>query len=112
MREEVFTRTRVTADECFLTGTGAEVGAVVEVDGRGVAEGSRGRSPRLLGRFANSWPCRGPRSTPPPQPSADAKRPCTLSGLWGSRRVYEGHVVSLRVDDVELPRATGQSERS
>jgi len=43
MREEVFTCHDVyTADECFLTGTGAEVGAVVEVDGRRIAEGVPG----------------------------------------------------------------------
>lgn len=41
--EKVFTLHDVyTADECFLTGTGAEIGPVVEVDGRKIAEGRPG----------------------------------------------------------------------
>ncbi len=53
MREEVFTLHDVyTADECFLTGTGAEVAVVVEVDGRRIAEGVPGEiSQRLLRAF-------------------------------------------------------------
>lgn len=43
VREEVFTRHDVfNADECFLTGTAAEVVPVVEVDGRRVGEGTPG----------------------------------------------------------------------
>lgn len=43
MLERVFTLYDVyTADECFLTGTGAEVGPVVEVDGRRIASGRPG----------------------------------------------------------------------
>ncbi|WP_257351380.1 branched-chain-amino-acid transaminase [Pseudalkalibacillus decolorationis] len=43
MREEVFTRHDVyTADEVFLTGTAAEVIAVVKVDGREIGEGKPG----------------------------------------------------------------------
>ncbi|MGH2398445.1 MAG: branched-chain-amino-acid transaminase [bacterium] len=43
LMEKVFTLHDVyTADECFLTGTGAEVGPVVEVDGRTVADGRPG----------------------------------------------------------------------
>jgi branched-chain amino acid aminotransferase len=41
--ERVFTLHDVyTADECFLTGTGAEVAPVVEVDGRRIGEGRPG----------------------------------------------------------------------
>jgi len=41
--EQVFTPHDVyTAHECFLTGTGAEVGPVVEVDGRRIADGRPG----------------------------------------------------------------------
>ncbi len=41
--ERVFTLHDVhTADECFLTGTGAEVGPVVEVDGRAIGDGRPG----------------------------------------------------------------------
>lgn len=43
MLEKVFTMHDVyTADECFLTGTGAEVGPVVEVDSRRIGTGSPG----------------------------------------------------------------------
>ena len=43
MLERVFTLHDIyTADECFLTGTGAEVGSVVEVDGRRIASGVPG----------------------------------------------------------------------
>ncbi len=42
-REDVFTRHAIyTADECFLTGTGAEIIPVVKVDGRVVGEGKPG----------------------------------------------------------------------
>lgn len=42
-RESRLTRYDVyTADECFLTGTGAEVIAVVEADGRGIGDGTPG----------------------------------------------------------------------
>lgn len=41
-----------TADEAFLTGTGAEIGPVVEVDGRTVGDGAPGRvTMRLLAAF-------------------------------------------------------------
>jgi len=41
--EGVFTSHELyTADECFLTGTGAEVGPVVEVDGRPIGSGAPG----------------------------------------------------------------------
>lgn len=43
MLERVFTLHDIyTADECFLTGTGAEVGPVAEVDGRRMASGVPG----------------------------------------------------------------------
>ena len=42
-----------TADECFLSGTGAEVMPVVEVDGRPIGDGTPGR---LTRRFAGSVP--------------------------------------------------------
>jgi len=43
VREEVFTRVDVwTADECFLTGTGAEAIPVVECDGRRIGTGRPG----------------------------------------------------------------------
>lgn len=53
MLERVFTLHDIyTADECFLTGTGAEVGPVVEVDGRRIAEGRPGPiSLRLIAAF-------------------------------------------------------------
>ncbi len=53
MLERVFTLHDVyTADECFLTGTGAEVGPVVEVDGRRIASGIPGpRTQRLISAF-------------------------------------------------------------
>jgi len=37
-----------TADECFLTGTGAEIVPVVRIDGRVIGEGKPGRITRLL----------------------------------------------------------------
>lgn len=47
--ERVFTLYEVyTADECFLTGTAAEVVPVVEVDGRKIGEGVPGRITLLL----------------------------------------------------------------
>ena len=53
MLERVFTLYDVyTADECFLTGTGAEVGPVVEVDGRRIAAGTPGPiTQRLIAAF-------------------------------------------------------------
>lgn len=51
--ERVFTMHDVyTADECFLTGTGAEVGPVVEVDGRPIGDGRPGTvTGRLMEAF-------------------------------------------------------------
>jgi branched-chain amino acid aminotransferase len=51
--ERVFTLHDVySADECFLTGTGAEVGPVVEVDGRAIGDGRPGPvTMRLLRAF-------------------------------------------------------------
>ncbi len=41
-----------TADECFLTGTGAEVVPVVEIDGRAIGDGKPGPiTNRLLAAF-------------------------------------------------------------
>lgn len=53
MLERVFTLYDVyTADECFLTGTGAEVGPVVEVDGRRIGAGTPGpTTQRLMSAF-------------------------------------------------------------
>jgi branched-chain amino acid aminotransferase len=53
MLEKIFTLQDVyTADECFLTGTGAEVGPVVEVDGRRIADGTPGPiTQRLFSAF-------------------------------------------------------------
>ncbi len=53
MLERIFTLHDVyTADECILTGTGAEVGPVVEVDGRRIAAGTPGPvTQRLLRAF-------------------------------------------------------------
>lgn len=53
MQERVFTLHDIyTADECFLSGTGAEVGPVVEVDGRRIAAGVPGPiSQRLIRAF-------------------------------------------------------------
>ncbi|MBN8209938.1 branched-chain-amino-acid transaminase [Bacillus sp. NTK071] len=55
MREETFTRHDVyVADEVFLTGTAAEVIAVVKVDGRVIGEGKPGKTTNdLLGAFRN-----------------------------------------------------------
>ena len=41
-----------TADECFLSGTGAEVMPVVEVDGRPIGDGTPGR---LTRRFQEAF---------------------------------------------------------
>ncbi len=51
--EEIFNRYEVyIADECFLTGTAAEVIPVVKVDGRTIGDGKPGRITReLKGRF-------------------------------------------------------------
>ena len=44
VRETVFTRHDLyNADECFFTGTGAELIPVVEVDGRSIGTGKPGR---------------------------------------------------------------------
>ncbi len=44
VREEVFTRFHLyNADECFLTGTAAEVIPVVKIDGRQIAQGEPGK---------------------------------------------------------------------
>jgi len=53
VREEDLTRYDLfTADECFLTGTAAEVIAVVKIDGRPVADGKPGPVTKdLLARF-------------------------------------------------------------
>jgi len=53
VREEVFTRFHLyTADECFLTGTAAEVIPVVKIDGRKIAEGEPGKiTTRLIKEF-------------------------------------------------------------
>ncbi|RSK28060.1 branched-chain-amino-acid transaminase [Bacillus sp. HMF5848] len=49
VKEEPFTRYDVyTADEVFLTGTAAEVIAVVKVDGRGIGEGVPGKYTQIL----------------------------------------------------------------
>lgn len=55
VKEEPFTRHDVyTADEVFLTGTAAEVIAVVKVDGRVVGDGSPGETTKvMLGAFRN-----------------------------------------------------------
>jgi len=37
-----------TADECFLTGTGAEIVPVIRIDGRGIGGGKPGRTTRQL----------------------------------------------------------------
>ena len=53
VREDVFTQHFVyNAEECFLTGTAAEVIPVVEVDGRSIGDGSPGPiTQRLIGDF-------------------------------------------------------------
>ena len=52
-REEVFTRYDLyTADECFLTGTAAEVVPVVQIDGRKIGDGKPGRTTlKLIAEF-------------------------------------------------------------
>lgn len=51
--ERVFTLHDVyAADECFLTGTGAEVGPVVEVDGRAIGDGQPGS---ITGRLMETF---------------------------------------------------------
>ncbi|MCD6361019.1 MAG: branched-chain-amino-acid transaminase [Armatimonadetes bacterium] len=48
-RERMFTITDVyAADECFLTGTGAELVPVIEVDGRTIGEGKPGPTTKRL----------------------------------------------------------------
>jgi branched-chain amino acid aminotransferase len=53
VKEEVFTRFHLyNADECFLTGTAAEVIPVVKIDGRQIAEGKPGKiTNRLMKEF-------------------------------------------------------------
>jgi len=53
VKEEVFTRFHLyNADECFLTGTAAEVIPVVKIDGRKIAEGKPGKiTSRLIKEF-------------------------------------------------------------
>ena len=53
VREEVFTRFHLyNADECFLTGTAAEVIPVVKIDGRQIADGKPGKiTNRLMKKF-------------------------------------------------------------
>jgi branched-chain amino acid aminotransferase len=53
VREEAFTRLHLyNADECFLTGTAAEVIPVVKIDGRKIAEGKPGKiTTRLIKEF-------------------------------------------------------------
>ena len=49
--EKIFNRYEVyTADECFLTGTGAEIIPVVEVDGRIIGDGKPGRITQKLNK--------------------------------------------------------------
>ena len=51
VREGIFTRYEVyTADECFLTGTAAEVISVVKVDGRIIGDGKPGKITQELNR--------------------------------------------------------------
>ena len=48
-RQRLLTRYDLyTADECFLTGTGAEIMPVVRIDGRGIGDGKPGRITRQL----------------------------------------------------------------
>jgi branched-chain amino acid aminotransferase len=48
-REATLTRHDLyTADECFLTGTAAEVIPVVEIDGRPIGEGTPGPITKIL----------------------------------------------------------------
>ncbi len=53
VREGIFTRYEVyTADECFLTGTAAEVISVVKVDGRAIGDGKPGKiTQKLTSKF-------------------------------------------------------------
>ncbi|MCX5778104.1 MAG: branched-chain-amino-acid transaminase [Elusimicrobia bacterium] len=53
IKEDVFTQYHVyTADECFLTGTAAEVVPVVKVDGRIIGDGNPGKTTlRLIKEF-------------------------------------------------------------
>lgn len=53
VREKLFAITEVyTADECFLTGTAAEIAPVARVDGRVIGDGKPGDIPRrLMTRF-------------------------------------------------------------
>ncbi|MCC3143737.1 branched-chain-amino-acid transaminase [Halanaerobium sp. Z-7514] len=53
VKEELFTRHDIfIADECFLSGTAAEVIPVVEVDGRTIGEGKVGsKTTKLIARF-------------------------------------------------------------
>ncbi len=36
------------ADECFMTGTGAEIAPVIKIDGREIGDGAPGRITQLL----------------------------------------------------------------
>lgn len=63
VKEEVFTRYDVyTADECFLTGTAAEVIPVIRIDGRVIGDGKPGKiTTDLIGLFRELTKVDGPK---------------------------------------------------
>ncbi|HTZ18902.1 MAG TPA: aminotransferase class IV, partial [Dissulfurispiraceae bacterium] len=60
-REATLTRYDLyTADECFMTGTGAEIMPVTKIDGRVIGNGAPGQTTmRLIGEFRNFVATRG-----------------------------------------------------
>lgn len=74
VREAFFTRYDVyTADECFLTGTAAEVISVVEVDGRKIGDGKVGSWTRkLTDEFRRLTQQEGTPIYPDSDPAAEA----------------------------------------
>jgi branched-chain amino acid aminotransferase len=64
------------ADECFLTGTGAEVIAVIEVDGRTIGAGKPGPTTKaILERFLRKVTSEGVKVVPtPPAPPARPRK--------------------------------------
>lgn len=59
------------ADECFLTGTGAEIVPVVEVDGRAIGDGAPGRiTQQVLGMYRDLTRTEGVQVFPDEQPKA------------------------------------------
>ncbi len=78
-REKVFTRHDVyVADECFLTGTAAEIVPVVKVDGRVIGSGKPGEiTKKLIAAFRELTTRDGPAIYPEEEEKAGLKEGCS-----------------------------------